>query len=240
MKTIITAAFVLLLSSAKAQLINADSVQPETIAKALAQIAVEQNGGGASAALAKAAEYNYKAQKTAWLDNFRASGNLNEFTLTGTNVNTLNGRVLYPRYNFGVSIPFGIFANHPKQTKASYYNYQAALENVKTASQSLQLQVMTLYYNYLRTQKLYQLQEASLQDAEFATKKTEEKFSKGEVNLDVYTAATKRYSTEQSTKLSLERDLLVEKAELEILLGMPLEAALSRVRSTSRNVNSRR
>jgi len=186
----------------------------------------------------KAAEYNYKAQKTAWLDQFRASGNLNEFTLKRTlGGNTQDiplGRAFWPRYNFGVGIPFGIFTNQPKQTKVQYYRYQAEVENVKTAKQNIGLQTMTLYYDYVRTQRLYELQEEAVQDARFAYEKTEEQFSKGQVTLESYTATSRRYNTERGTKVTLEHDLEVGKAQLEALLGMPLETALRQARSTQR------
>jgi len=217
-----------------------DSLSVDATAKGLAQIAMENNGASKiDEANVKAAEYSYKAQKTAWLDNFRASANINEFTAKntfgGSNAVSL-GRAYYPRYNFGVGLPFGIFTNQPKQTKAQYYRYQAEAENLKLVKQNLGLQTMTMYFDYVRTQRLYELQEEALQDASFAFTKTEERFSKGEVNLEVYTATSRRYNAERATKVSLERDLLVNKAQLETLLGMPLEAALLQVKTGRRTV----
>lgn len=186
----------------------------------------------------KAAEYNYKVQKLSWLDNFRASGNVNEFTLDKTLGNDpYPGRAFWPRYNFGVGIPFGIFINQPRQTKVQYYRYQAEIENQKVAKQNLGLQTMTAYYNYVQTQRLNELQEEAVQDASFAFTKTEEKFSKGEVALDIYTATSRRYNAERANKVTLERDLMVNKAQLETLLGMPLEAALQQVRTGRRTIN---
>src|SRR4051794_29478638 len=78
-----------------------DSV--DAIAKGLATIAMENNGRGkVGEANIKAAEYNYKAQNTAWLDLFRFTVNLNEFTLQktlGNNPENLPGRAFWPRYN---------------------------------------------------------------------------------------------------------------------------------------------
>ena len=238
MKQFATALFFLVIMKAHAQGGNTygDSVATDAIAKALAQIAMHNatlsNAGEANV---KAAEYNYKAQKTAWLDQFRASGNLNEFTLKRTlGGNTQDiplGRAFWPRYNFSVGIPFGIFTNQPKQTKVQYYRYQAEIENVKAAQQNVGLQAMTAYYDYVRIQRLSELQEEAVQDASFAYTKTEERFSKGEVTLELYTAASQRYTTERAAKISLERDLQVTKAQLEALLGMPLETALRQAKS---------
>jgi len=239
MKSIITPVMLFMALGLQAQVnssaVNraADSPSVETLAKELAEIAVENNGTAVQEALTKASEFNYKAQKTSWLDNFRASGNLNGFS-NRTDINGIPANAFYPRYNIGVSVPFGIFVNHPKQTKAQFYRYQAEQESLKMAKQELRLQVITAYHDFVRTQRLYQLQEEVLQDAEFATKKTEEKFGKGEVTLEAYTAATKRYNSEQVAKISLERDLAVGKAQLEILLNMPLDAAVAKARRVRR------
>lgn len=241
MKTLLTTAFFFFMIHTQAQVNGAagDSVPVDAIARGLAEIAMKNSAvGKVGEANVKAAEYSYKAQQTAWLDNFRASGNLNEFTLKrtlgGNTGDVPLGRAFWPRYNFGVGIPFGIFVNQPKQTKVQYYRYQAEVENVKAEKQNLGLQTMTLYYDYVRTQRLYELQEEAVQDALFAFTKTEEKFSKGEVALDVYTATSRRYNAERATKVSLERDLQVSKAQLEAVLGMPLETALQQVKSARR------
>lgn len=248
MKTVVTAVLFFIYVQVQAQgggNVYIDSANIDAIAKGLAEIAMQnKNIGQENEANVKAAEYNYKAQKTAWLDQFRASGNLNEFTLKRTlGASTQDiplGRAFWPRYNFGVGIPFGIFTNQPKQTKVQYYRYQAELENQRTAKQALGMQTMTLYYDYVRTQRLYELQEEAVQDASFAFTKTEEKFSKGEVPLDVYTATSKRYNTERGTKVNLEHDLMVNKTQLEALLGMPLETALQQVRGARRNGSPKR
>jgi outer membrane protein TolC len=245
MKTILTAALFCVMLNVQAQTAAGDSLSVDAIAKGLADIAMNSSTANkVSEANVKAAEYSYKAQQTSWLDNFRASGNLNEFTIKRTvglpiSDNEL-GRAFWPRYNFGVGIPFGIFVNQPKQTKAQYYRYQAEVENLKAAKQNLGLQTMTLYYDYVRTQRLYELQEEAVQDASFAFTKTEERFSKGEVPLDVYTATSRRYNSERANKVALERDLQVGKAQLEAVLGMPLETALQQVRSGRRSGTPRR
>ena len=246
MKRIITLAVLFLVLNAQAQVNNIarrDSLSTDAIAKGLAQIAMENNvANNVGEANVKAAEYSYKVQKLSWLDNFRASGNLNEFTL-GKTLNPNDpypGRAFWPRYNFSVGIPFGIFINQPRQTKVQYYQYQAEIGNQKVAKQNLGLQTATAYYNYVQTQRLNELQEEAVQDASFAFTKTEEKFSKSEVALEVYTATSRRYNAERATKVTLERDLMVAKAQLETLLGMPLEGALQQLKTGRRAIGSGR
>ena len=247
MKTLVTAFLLCMIVQTQAQMSglgNSDSTSIDVVAKGLADIAMKnESRDNVDEANIKAAEYNYKAQKTAWLDLMRFTINLNEFTVQktlGADPSTLPGRAFWPRYNFQVHVPFGTFTNLPKQTKVQYYHYQAEIESAKMNKQNLGLQTMTLYYDFVRTQRLYELQEEAVQDASFAFTKTEEKFSKGEVPLDVYTATNRRYNTERATKVSLEHDLLVGKAQLESLLGMPLEAALRQVRATQKGGSQRR
>ncbi len=210
----------------------ADSIPIDSIASGLARLALNNPALGEQKALAEAANWEYKAQKTAWLDLARVSGNLNEFTIKGRSGSTPN--YFYPRYNIGAIVPLGVFTNQPKQTKAQYYRYQAQAQNVKAQEQALRMQILATYLDYVRNQKLYELQEEALQDATFAMTKTEESFSKGDVGLDVYTATSKRLNQEKVTKIALERDLLLGKAELESIIGMPLTEALAKVKSAYR------
>jgi outer membrane protein TolC len=209
-----------------------DSIPADSVASGLARLAMNNPAMDQVKSLTEAAKYTYKAEKTAILDNVRISGNLNEFTITGNPNTPVGGRgnAFFPRYNISAGIPLGIFVNRPKQMKAAFYRYQAQEDNLKVAQQEMRVQILTRYLDYVRNLKLYELQEEALQDASFAFTKTEERFSKGEVALDIYTATSKRYNSEQVQKISLERELIIGKAELEILLGMPLADALARVK----------
>src|SRR5215218_4900916 len=129
MKTLVTAILLFGVIQVQAQGGGAgfsDSASVDVIAKGLAEIAMQnQNRSQAGEANVKAAEYNYLAQKTAWLDLFRFTVNLNEFTVQktlGTDPANLPGRAFWPRYNLQMSLPFGTFTNLPKQTKAQYYH----------------------------------------------------------------------------------------------------------------------
>ncbi|HUP13688.1 MAG TPA: TolC family protein [Niastella sp.] len=217
----------------------ADSIPTDSIANGLARLAATNVNLGFYQANAEAAKYDYQAMRTSWLDNLRVSGNLNEFTIQGNNA-PLNRNLFYPRYNIGATLPLGLFVNQGKKNKAEFYRYQAELEAIKVQQQNLRLQVITSYLNYIRNQKLYELQEEALQDAAFAFTKTEERFSKGEVELDVYTANSKRYNQEKVAKITAERDLILSKAELETLIGMPLDAALAKIKQAYRPAGKRR
>jgi outer membrane protein TolC len=210
----------------------------ETIANALAEFAIQNIGSGAEEANAKAAEYSYKLSKTIWLNNFTAAANINEFTIHGRDqfVTPYGSSLVYPRYNFGVVIPFGIFINNPKQTQVQYYKYKAEEEGLRRAKENYKLQVLAAYYTYVKDIELQAIQGEALQDAEFAYKKTEEQFGKGQTTVELYTLSGKRYNTELVNKTTLETDTRIAKAQLEALLGMSLESAMSNARIPKTNV----
>lgn len=204
----------------------ANAIAPDSMAASLARIALEYNGATPQDAGVKAAKYEWKTSRTSWMDNLRIAGNMNEFSISGDPVKQ---NTLYPRYNIGAVLPLGIFVNQGKQAKAMYYRYQAEKENMNKEQQALRLNVMTAYYDYLKAQKLLELQEEVLQEALFAREKAEEKFAKGQITLEVYTATNKRHNIEQIGKLTAERDLAVTRAQLESYIGMPLQKAYTLV-----------
>jgi outer membrane protein TolC len=197
-------------------------IAPDSMAASLARIALEYNGATPQDAGAKAAKYEWRTSRTSWMDNLRIAGNVNEFSISN---DPIKQNTLYPRYNIGAVLPLGIFVNQGKQAKAMYYRYQAEKENLNKEQQALRFRVMTAYYDYLKAQKILELQEEMLQEALFAREKAEEKFAKGQITLEVYTSINKRHNTEQISKLTAERDLAVTRAELETYIGMPLQKA---------------
>ena len=138
---------------------------------------------------------------------------------------------MYPRYNIGVVLPLGIFVNQPKQTQVAYYKYKAEEEGLRRTKENYRLQVLAAYYNYVKDVELQAIQGEALQDAEFAYKKTEEQFGKGQTSVEIYTISSKRFNTELVNKTTLDTDTRIAKAQLEALLGMSLESAMTKTKS---------
>src|ERR1700685_4540628 len=59
--------------------------------------------------------YNIRIAKSAWLSTGGAQGNVNEFSLFPKTQG--NNPIYYPKYNFGLSIPFDIFTRIPNNVK---------------------------------------------------------------------------------------------------------------------------
>lgn len=203
----------------------------DSIADELADIALQNPQLTALADQVKASEYSWKASKYDLLDNISVAGNLNEFSIKGSNPNGRN--FYYPRYNVGVRATLGQFFSTGKTQKANFYKYQSDVERLKDARQNIKAQVKTAYQNYALTQKLLAFQEEVLQDGLIAINKAEEKFKNGELSLELYTDASRKYNSDLVRKATLERDLRVQQATLEDLIGMTLDDAFRQIKATN-------
>ena len=200
----------------------------DSIAEALADLAMDNPQIRMAAAGVQAANYTWKASRFSILNSVFATGNLNEFTLHKQD--PTNGRSLvYPRYNFGIRVSIGDFVNDPKIAKANRIRVEAENERLKQARMDVRTAVISAYQDYAMTQKLLALQEEVLQDEEVAVNKSEERFKNGEISLEAYTLQTKLYNGEQVKKVTLTRDLKVKHASLEALIGMPLSDAFDHI-----------
>ena len=209
-----------------------DSVAEKLVAMAMINARVSSAENAVSAS-----EYEFKRSRTAFLNNIAIAGNLNEFSLRSSAASDpLNQSTQYPRYNIGVVLPLGLFINNGKQTKASYYRYEVAADQVRIEKQNIRKEVLIQYEDYLMNKQLLALQQSSLQDAKILLSRHEEKFAEGEITLEQYTATSKQYNAEKVRVVNLIRELKVIVAELEALIGMNIEVALDQI---SRGVPSR-
>jgi outer membrane protein TolC len=201
----------------------------DTIAEALAQLAVENPQIKMAAYDAKSAEYTWRASKYMWSNAVFAAANLNEYTINKKKSQEQGITTLYPRYNLGLRITLGDFLVNPKTTKANYYKFQSETEKSKKAAQDIKKEVIIAYQEYALSQKLQALQEEILQDELVAFTKGEQRFKNGEISLDAYTLALKTYNDEQVKNETLKKELRVKQATLESYLGMSMEDAFIQI-----------
>jgi len=215
-------------------IVHAAPMLVDTIAERLVAMAIENAPEIKSAQnLATASKYAYKRQKTEYLDIITIRGNVNEFTINPDKDNFQN---LYPRYNFGIVFPLGIFVNLPKQTKAAYYQYQAKEEDANTETKEMRKQVLSLYHDYVMNLKLKDIQTKIVNDYELMNSKYEDKFKSGQLSLEDFTNANMQYYNAITRQAGIERDLGVTKAGLEALIGMNLDQAIFQILSEKSKV----
>ena len=168
------------------------------------------------------AQISLTQQKWSWLNQISATGNLNEFTVNPDPGNN----ILFPRYNFGVSVPLGIFLNTPTNTKIARNELEKADLAIKQQKLILRNQVLKAYQNYLMYEQIYRLK-SDLTEDEYANFLTvEEKFQDGSVSLEDYKMASKVYVSEMEAQIMAKNQLENAKLEIELLIGINLEEIL--------------
>lgn len=157
--------------------------------------------------------------KWSWLSQISASGNLNEFTLNpDQNVNTF-----FPRYNFGVIIPLGIFMSVPTNTKIAEKELEKVDLEIKQQMLLLRNQVLQAYQNYLMYEQIFKLKSELIEDERSSFLTTEESFENGEATLEEYKAALRSYNTELEEHIKAKNSFENAKLELEMFIGVNLE-----------------
>ena len=210
----------------------------DTVAEALVAMALQGPQIKYAEDMAEASKYNLKRSKTLWMNNISAQGNLNEFTINeGSTYNALKQNTIYPRYNFGVVIPLGIFINSPKQVKIDANQYLAAQDQVNIEKNRLRTQVLTLYQDYLMNKNLKELQIPVISNYEIVYLKTEEKFKNGQVSLETFNNASNFYNTALIREANYEREMAVAKSSLEVLIGMDLDDAINLIKNQNKDKN---
>jgi len=207
----------------------------DSVAEALVALAMNNPSVRSSENFAQQYKYLYKVSKTTWLNNIVLQGNLNEYSFQNTaSTDPLKQSTQYPKYNFGVIVPIGIFINSPKQAKADYYKYQFAVEQVNVEKQNIRREVLINYQDYTMNRQLLSQYQQLVSDWGIIHKKNEQKFSNGEITLEAFYASTKTYTDELSKQSNINNALRTSEARLEALIGMNVEDALAQIYSRSK------
>lgn len=207
---------------------NVDSVAEKLVAMAMTNASIRSAEN-----LSEQFKYLYKASKTSWLNNIALQGNINEYSFNQTNASDpLRQSTQYPKYNFGVLVPIGMFFNNPKQVKADYFKYQYALEQVNVEKQNIRREVLINYHDYMMNKELLTQHQQLVNDWRIIHLKNEQKFSKGEISLEAFYNSTKTYTDELSKEANLTDAVKTSAARLEALIGMNVEDALAQINVT--------
>lgn len=178
------------------------------------------------------AEQDVKKAKSVWFNHVTPNFNLNEFTLARTlGINTqLNS--FWPRYNINLSLPLGMFAGNKSAVTKSKIAVEQAKLNQETIILTIKRNVRVYYQDYISNKYLLALQESLLQDEKIILDRVNTSFENNQVDLEVFTNATKRYNDLLAKKINLLKEINYAVFNLEEILGMPLDIAISKVTNT--------
>jgi outer membrane protein TolC len=168
------------------------------------------------------AGYDVKQSNTAWLENIRATANLNEFTINKA-ADPFGRAAFYPKYNFSASVSLGTFFSIPYNIKKSKEALIISQTHVNSQKLIVRNTVLKLYNEYLMRERIYKLQQQTLLDTETSHKLTEQRFRRGEITFETYSFSLTAYNNVVMSQLEAERDFKNAKLDLEQWIGVRLE-----------------
>jgi outer membrane protein TolC len=170
------------------------------------------------------AAYEVKQSNTAWLDNIRLAGNVNQFNIDKRADALSDYRSsFYPLYNISASVSLGMFFNIPYTIKKNKESLVISQANVNAQKLAVRNTVLKLYNEYVMRERIYKLQSQALLDNETSHKLAEQRFKRGEITFEAYTQSLATYNDFMVAQLQAERDYKNAKLDLEQWIGMRLE-----------------
>jgi outer membrane protein TolC len=155
-----------------------------------------------------------------WLDLITIQGNINEFNINSDNTDV---PVFFPRYNFGIMIPLGIFISNPNTAKQNHQQLSIAREEINAKKLEVRNVVLKAYNVYLLRERVYKIQAQQYSDKESTYKLIERRFQNGEITFDVYTASQSELNRASIQLLESDLEFKNAKLDLEQLIGVRLE-----------------
>jgi outer membrane protein TolC len=168
------------------------------------------------------AHLEVKQARWRWLNQFNASGNLNEFTIDPPA--TPNAAPLfYPRYNIGATITLGNFVTDPLNVKTMKEQKRVAELNVNSQKLTLRAEVLRRYYTYLASKEIWDVRREALEDANASKSLAEQRFKSGDTTIEDYNAALENLNGQKTQEILSESNYNIAKISVEELIGVRLE-----------------
>lgn len=170
------------------------------------------------------AKNDIKLSKRSWLEDFGVTGNVNEATFSSDSA--VSG-LFFPKYNIGAKLSLGFLFTKPVKTKIAKEKLAIADAEQKTQMLAIRSRVVRLYDEYMMNQKLLKIQSEILEDVKGIYTLYEEKFRNQEVPFDDYNSVLINYNKMRLDRATLENKVFNVQANIEEMIGIPLEQALS-------------
>lgn len=166
------------------------------------------------------AQYQVGRSAADWMDLITIQGNLNEINIKGADPNF---PVFFPRYNFGLIIPLGVFVSNPNETKQNKQRLLIAQDEINAQKLEIRRVVLKAYNEYMMRERIFKIQSQQFSDIESNFKLVEQRFKNGEITFELYTASQTDLNRASILLLESDRDYKNAKLDLEQLIGVRLE-----------------
>lgn len=130
----------------------------------------------------------------------------------------------FPRYNLGVNLNIGELVNTPSRIREKQEEVKIAVANYNTQKHFIRAEVIRRYQKYLIQLELLKVHIQIQEQTNNAFLDITRKFKDGRAELDEYTNTALLYNNSTERRLNSEGELKIAKAQLEELIGVPLES----------------
>jgi outer membrane protein TolC len=195
------------------------------IEEKLVQLAIEGPVYRGSDHQNKINEYQLKRAKSAWANLLTFSVNYNDQSFAKNNSPATENAYVYPKYFFGLTIPFGTLFSRT-EVKSAREQIAISKDNQEQMARNIRADVLGKYKQYKNFSELIVLQSQIVDDEETAFLQAKEKYKNGNITIELHNSAQKTYSNELSKKLSLQLQQDIVKLEIEKVIGVSLESVM--------------
>ena len=199
----------------------------ESIAERLSALAVNNRKVEIAEKSVQGAKLEVERSKANIFNNITFSSNFNEYSINSTIQGVQN--FFYPRYNLGLSLPFGYITTQAKQVKIAKSNLEKSTVAKQLEIEDIKNAIKIQYELYLANKYFLALHETLLQDQKILLDKIAVSFENNQIDLDTFSAANRSFNDVLIKKINLIKDLNTSKYQLENLLGMKLEDAYKKI-----------
>ncbi len=130
----------------------------------------------------------------------------------------------FPRYNLGVNVNIGEILTTPSRIREKEEEVNIATANLHTQKHFIRAEVIRRHQKYLMQLELLKVHIQIQEQTNNAFLDITRKFKEGRANLNEYTNTALVYNQSTERKLESEGELRIAKAQLEELIGVPLES----------------
>lgn len=164
---------------------------------------------------------NRKKASTSWLSSLSVGGNVNEFV-----INNSPAANFFPKYNFGVAVPFDIFAKTSNEKRVGDENIKIARALKIQNENALKSEVLSRYETFKEQKDLLTLQNITIANNLSDYQAAQKNFSDGVITIEDLNKYYQVYVAEKIKIISTTKDFNIARIRLEELIGIPIENAL--------------
>ncbi|MGZ5287144.1 MAG: TolC family protein, partial [Flavisolibacter sp.] len=169
--------------------------------------------------------YQLRKARSSWLNLLSISGTFNEQTFAKDDPSGPTTYV-FPRYNFGVSVPLGIIFSKGLDIKSAKAGVELSKNNQTQLVRNIKADILSKYRQYRNLEARILAQSLVVDDEEAIYLQMKEKFKNGQTSFELHNVASKSYNNEIEKKMNLEMQKDLLEFEIERIIGVELESII--------------